>query len=196
MPNWTGDDGVSVYDPSGGTVPDTLVPDTLVPAAGLITDEWMTPPTVFDPLNEEFKFTVDAAADERTHQLPSWFGRGGTEPDGLKAAWRGSVWCNCPFSDIEPWVAKAWLSVDPRRGPLRPGCIVMILPATRTESRWWQTYVEPWRDGHSAEVLAAGGISFSVRFLNRRTHFIPPPRVKASSPRFGCCLLIWQVHRG
>lgn len=103
-------------------------------------DDRRTPGSVFNPLNETHRFTIDAAASADNAKCPRFFDR---KRDGLAQSWAGErVWCNPPYSSIEPWVVKAW-------NEMRRGCelVVMLLPANRTEQGWWQTYVEPRRDG-------------------------------------------------
>lgn len=159
----------------------------------LITDEWMTPPEWYGRWDARYQFTVDAAADERTKQCPVYFGRGGVAPNGLLADWTAheSLFCNMPFSDIEPWVKKAWASIGPQatRGKLHT--VVLLVPS-RTDQLWWLQHVEPYRDGYDAGMLVAEGLTFKVQHLPR-IKFLPPPRVKATTPRFGCSLLEWRV---
>lgn len=136
-----------------------------------------TTPEIFDPLHAEFEFTVDVAAAAHNAKLPRYYTR---SDDGLAQDWTDeTVWCNPPYSSIRPWVAKAW----------RSDCTtVMLLPANRTEQRWWQDLVEPYRDR---------GLGFTVRFLPGRIRFIAPGHTLIGPderPPFGCCLLIWQGH--
>ena len=144
-------------------------------------DDRATPPEVFGPLHERFGFTVDAAASPANAKCERFW----TEADnGLAQPWTGErVWVNPPYSfpNIPAWVAKAW---QEWKGA-GPALIVMLVPANRTEQRWWQRNVEPHRDD---------GGPFSVEFLPGRPRFIryedgiirPNER-----PPFGCCLLIW-----
>lgn len=37
------------------------------------TDQWATPQDFFDKLNEEFHFTLDAAADEFNHKCKKYY---------------------------------------------------------------------------------------------------------------------------
>jgi len=154
-------------------------------------DDRATTPEVFDPLHARFGFTVDVAASIENAKLPSFYT---AQEDGLAASWKGErVWCNPPYSSIEPWVAKAqveWLgqpghnrySGDGFRGA---ELIVMLLPANRTEQGWWQRQVEPVRDrpgGPRTEFLSG-----RLRFLKPgQKHIAPNER-----PPFGCVLLIW-----
>jgi hypothetical protein len=101
--------------------------------------------------------------------------------DGLRQSWAGErVWCNPPYSSLEPWVAKANRSVN-------AALVVMLVPANRTEQGWWQRHVEPWRDGRDA-------LGPRLEFLPGRPRFIKHghDRVEPNQrPPFGCCLLIW-----
>ena len=131
---------------------------------------------VFNPLHERFDFTIDVAASPENAKLPRYFT---TADDGLAQSWADErVWCNPPYSNIGPWVEKAHSS--------DADLVVMLLPANRTEQRWWQGWVEPNRD--------CGGV-LRVEFLPGRMRFIVPPAdsVKPNDrPPFGCCLLIWD----
>jgi phage N-6-adenine-methyltransferase len=145
-------------------------------------DDRGTHPNDFDPLNDRFHFTLDAAAADHNAKCARYFTR---DDDGLVQSWaRERVWCNPPFSDIGAWVRKAW--TEQQRGPDRPEVIVMLLPANRTEQRWWQDLVEPFRDS------ARGGLH--VEFLPGRMRFIRAGQTDVGPnerPPFGCCLLIW-----
>jgi phage N-6-adenine-methyltransferase len=152
-------------------------------------DNLETPVEFFAPLHERFGFTLDVAALPHNAKLPRYFT---PEQDGLAQSWGGErVWCNPPYSDIEPWVRKAW------DGRWLPGeahgaeLVVMLLPANRTEQGWWQRWVEPWRD-HGYEAGQMGAMR--VEFLPGRLRFIKygHDRVEPNQrPPFGCCLLIW-----
>ena len=90
------------------------------------------------------------------------------------------VFCNPPYSDIRPWVEKAWIEAP------QAELVVMLLPANRTEPTWWQELVEPFRD-RPEQLLR-------VEFLKGRLRFIQAGRTEIGPnerPPFGCCLLIW-----
>jgi len=62
----------------------------------------------------------------------------------------------------------------------------MLAPANRTEQRWWQESIEPFRD--------RGGV-LKTEFLPRRINFGSRDNLgawSASSAPFGCVLLIWE----
>jgi phage N-6-adenine-methyltransferase len=141
-------------------------------------DDRALPEADFEKLNLRFGFTIDAAAATHNRKLERFYS---IENSGLLASWAGErVYCNPPFSNIRPWIEKAWLETD---CPL----IVMLLPANRTEQTWWQALVEPTRD--------RPGSPLRVEFLPGRMRFLNPGEtgVKPNSrPPFGCCLLIWN----
>jgi len=128
----------------------------------------------FYPLHERFEFTIDVAASAHNAKLPRFYS---LEEDGLAQDWSGErVWCNPPYSNIEPWVEKA------HGGGAE--LVVMLLPANRTEQGWWQRHVEPYR--------RAG--SLTVEFLAGRMRFLKPGQseIKPNErPPFGCCLVIF-----
>lgn len=143
-------------------------------------DDRATTPEVFDPLNERFGFTIDVAAAAHNAKCALYFT---AEDDGLEQSWAGeSVWCNPPYSDIAPWVEKAWAECS---GAIS---IVLLLPANRTEQNWWQEMVEPYRDRPDSPLR--------VEFLRGRIRFIAQGKAEVGPnerPPFGCCLLIWQA---
>lgn len=138
---------------------------------------------------------LDVAACEESHLADRYFTKA---DDGLTKRWEGRVWCNPPFSDIEPWVMKAWTAA---------GCcdvIAMLLPASRTEQGWWQDLVEPLRDGrkniragHRLTLIAHSLYTppLTTHFLPGRTRFGHPGNrdgIGVGSPPFGCVLLVWR----
>ena len=50
------------------------------------TCEWETPQQLFDDLNAEFRFTIDACATPENAKCPAYYTR---EQDGLKQKWGG-----------------------------------------------------------------------------------------------------------
>jgi phage N-6-adenine-methyltransferase len=148
-------------------------------------DERATSPEVFAPLHERFRFSIDVAALPHNAKCERFYT---PDDDGLAQSWAGErVWCNPPYSSIEPWVCKAWREiVDDGRRYLPGGAelIVMLLPANRTEQGWWQRQVEPFR--LQGRVL--------VEFLPGRLRFIAHDATEIrpnERPPFGCCLVIW-----
>lgn len=139
-------------------------------------DDRRTPRWLFDQLDNEFRFTLDAAASHENALCSSYFT---VAEDGLKRQWKGSVWCNPPFSDCGAWVRKANYEATYVES------VVLLLPANRTEQKWWQETVEPNRE-HRIET----------RFLPGRLRFDTPPGTysdpRGNRPPFGCVLLVWR----
>jgi len=141
-------------------------------------DDRATHWTDFGPLNDRFGFTIDVAAAAHNAKCDRYYDR---DTDGLSQDWGGeTVWCNPPFSDLAPWIRKAWAEHT-------RATIVMLLPANRTEQSFWQLMVEPYRD--------RPGSPLRTEFMPGRMRFIKPGRTSIemdSRPPFGCMLLIWQ----
>lgn len=139
-------------------------------------DNLATTPEMFAPLNARFRFTLDAAALPHNTKLPRFFT---PEDNGLAQSWSGErVWCNPPYSNLEPWCEKARTS--------DAELAVLLVPANRCEQGWWQRQVEPYRDR---------GAGLRVEFLPGRPRFIKHgfDRVEPNQrPPFGCALLIWS----
>ncbi len=127
-----------------------------------MSDSWKTPPDIFTPLNNLYRFSIDACAEEWNAQVPKYWTQ---EQNGLKQTWRNEIiWCNPPYGRglITPWVVKAL--------GFKAYITVMLLPV-RTATPWFEMI---WDAHRNKEV--------SIDFLRHRIAFIPPPGVMASSP--------------
>lgn len=148
-------------------------------------DDRALTPEEFAKLHARFNFTIDVAASEKNAKLPRFYT---VETDGLKASWAGErVYCNPPYSNIRPWLEKAWAEMSKMRAEDCPEIVVMLLPANRTEQRWWQECLEPFRDRR--------GNNPRVEFLPGRMRFLAPDALEIKPnerPPFGCCLVIWE----
>lgn len=152
-------------------------------------DDRRTPDSLWLPLNERYQFTLDVAASPENAKCDRYYTR---EDDGLTQSWAGErVWCNPPYSDCRAWVAKAWQSMNDPRGGAE--LVVMLLPANRCEQSWWQSLVEPWRDGR---VEVHRGVTLTTDFLPGRLRFDVPDGTysdpRGNRPPFGCVLLTWR----
>lgn len=169
-------------------------------------DDRETPADVFDPLDLEFRFTLDVAAARHNAKCPRYYALGptpGFDPrqgslfpelfvgdeealgiDGLRQPWAAGerIWCNPPFSDITPWV---------RRATYCHATVVMLLPANRTEQPWWQTFIEHQRDGR-AKWLSSPQTRFLAgrRCFRKRGEEIGNKTSK--NPPFGLVIVIWD----
>lgn len=150
-----------------------------------------TPRELFAKLNQEFRFTLDAAASHGNALCDRYFtpegrfskGQWQSGHNGLTGSWAGErVWCNPPFSELLEWTDKAWNEQGDT--PV----IVMLVPANRTDRLWWQKNVAPYVKKKR----------FDVRWFAERHRFtvdggkpILNKQGKVGSPSFACALLIW-----
>lgn len=158
-------------------------------------DDRETPPCVFDPLNEEFRFTLDAASSHQNRKCDRYCTLDGTwraipgedtpqllgTANGLLSPWHGErVWINPPFSLLSPWVEKAWND--------GAEVVCMLLPNNRQEQPFWQDMIEPFRD--------RPGSILSTRFLRKRRPFLHLGKGignrTSKNPPFGLVLVIWD----
>lgn len=96
-------------------------------------DEWETPRDLFEKLDREFHFTLDACASEANRKCDRYYTR---EDNGLDKPWRDEVvWCNPPYSKIKAWVEKA----ENERN--REGATVVMLVPARTDTQWFHNHV-------------------------------------------------------
>jgi len=104
------------------------------------SDEWSTPLDLYASLDAEFHFTLDAAATAENARSPTFLTR---DQDALLARWglipshrtgRPVVWLNPPYSKIRLFMAK--VAQEAARG-----CTVVCLLPSRTDTRWFHTYV-------------------------------------------------------
>jgi site-specific DNA-methyltransferase (adenine-specific) len=97
------------------------------------SDEWATPQSFFEELNEEFHFTLDPCANSENHKCDKWFNK---EQNGLSADWGGNVvFCNPPYSEIEKWVAKAFYESR------KDNTVVVLLIPARTDTKYFHNYI-------------------------------------------------------
>src|SRR3990167_10304277 len=110
-------------------------------------DEWQTPQALFECINAEFHFDLDAAARRGNSKCEAYM------EDGLRFPWRGRVvWCNPPYSDLPTWVARAWHQCQEQQNT-----VVMLIPAY-TDPRYWSDVIIAHAD--------------EVRFLKGRVSFL------------------------
>lgn len=112
------------------------------------SDEWATPSDVFDRLNNEFNFNLDACATDFNRKCENYFTQA---ENGLKQSWGGyRVFCNPPYSNISEWVKKAYYE------SYKADTLICLLIPARTDTRYFQEYIL-----HRAEI----------RFIKGRLHF-------------------------
>lgn len=113
------------------------------------TDEWYTPPYVFDALGCEFDVDVASPGVGYTPWIPAKaFLTVASHGSGLDVKWRGFAWMNSPFggrNGLVPWLAKFFDHGDG-----------IALTPDRTSAPWWQD-AAPKAD---AILFTAGKIKF------------------------------------
>ena len=137
--------------------------------------DWETPRALFERLNAEFEFGLDAAALSHNACCAEYLGPNHADPerrDGLVVEWAttdlASVWVNPPYGrSIGAWVQKASTEGLSRR-------VVALLPA-RTDTQWWHKYVM-----EAAEI----------RLLRGRVKFALGGRSVGPAP-FPSCVVVW-----
>jgi phage N-6-adenine-methyltransferase len=112
---------------------------------------WRTPEALYRALDQEFSFTLDAAADDGNAVCDKFFDYA---TDALQQSWAGErVFCNPPYGkELESWVRKAMLESQDA-GAL----VVMVLPA-RTGNIWFHRYVLP----HAEVRFIRGRLSYQL----------------------------------
>lgn len=114
-----------------------------------MSTEWETPQDLFDTLNQEFMFTVDACASDVNAKLPRYWTK---DDNGLTKDWAGEVvWLNPPYDkDIWRWIEKAY------EESLRGATVVALLQGRFTDNKMWHDWVMR---------------SSEIRFIKDRLHF-------------------------
>jgi site-specific DNA-methyltransferase (adenine-specific) len=119
------------------------------------SDKWMTPPELYQKLNDEFHFNFDPC--------PIDWVEGG--PDGLSIEWGTSTFCNPPYSNVAKWIKKA--SEEAAKGKR----VVMLINAI-TDTKAFHDYIY-----NKAEIRFIKG---RVSFINPDEPDKRMPNVKAS----------------
>jgi len=137
-------------------------------------DYWQTPVEIFNALDAEFGFYLDAAASQSNTLCGHYL----TELDNaLNCEWvsYGPVWVNPPYSDITPWVRKADEQCRRQGQP-----VVMLVPAD-ISTGWFS--------------LAMESVDEVRLFTGGRVQFLSVSRTgkRQSNPK-GSLFLIWRPY--
>tara|TARA_R100000664_G_scaffold11263_1_gene18360 strand:+ start:11993 stop:12487 length:495 start_codon:yes stop_codon:yes gene_type:complete len=94
---------------------------------------WRTPSWLFNELNEEFNFDLDAAAHSGNKLCSNYIS---PEEDALKVEWEGgSIFCNPPYGkDVGKFVKKAYEES-------RKNKTIVLLVFARTDTRWFHDFI-------------------------------------------------------
>lgn len=98
------------------------------------SDEWETPQEIFEGLNKDYNFTLDPCATKENAKCKKYFT---IENDGLFRSWKNeTVFMNPPYGrNIGKWIAKAY------NESVKHNALVVCLIPSRTDTKWWHTYV-------------------------------------------------------
>jgi len=137
--------------------------------------EWATPPEVFDPLNEEFRFTLDPCATAENAKCARFF----TEQDnGLIQDWgHERVFMNPPYGrEVYAWTRKALNSA------MAGALVVGLLPAS-TDLAWWH------------EDVIGCAEELELRWYRGRVRFLTGGPYRASG-FFPSVAVVWRPYLG
>lgn len=147
-------------------------------------DRWQTPPEIFQNLNREFRFEIDAAANSSNSLCPRYFS---LENSAMHNEWDAPTWCNPPYStgSVPKFITRASEQFAKHQQP-----IVMLVPASTGEG-WFLGALKACteirfivsggpKQGHSSN--ASGRLSF----LHYET------QEPMSGNKGGSMLLIWH----
>lgn len=165
--------------------------------------DWETPPDFFKKLNDEFHFTLDAAADHENALCQAYYTKDGgffkdsergyqwvTDNDGLSGSWQNyRVFCNPPYdSSLIDWVAKA---------AKREAEVAVLLLPPSVDTKWFHQYCWPMSSTDGVRIVQRGtfeGISHShyeILFNRGRLRFWHDGK-PGMDPRAGNMLAIFR----
>lgn len=127
------------------------------------TDEWYTPPHVFNALGGSYDMDVASPGKSVTPWIPAVHF---IERNSLYEQWSGFIWMNPPFgrrNGIEPWLEKFF---EHSNG--------IALTPDRTSAPWWQQFAP------RAELIL---------FVSPKIKFIDASGKPGSSPAQGTSLM-------
>ena len=136
-----------------------------------MSERWRTPEEVFNPLNEEFCFDLDVAADEELASISTY------SKDSLNLAdWPGrTIWCNPPYGrKLELFVRRC--AIEAMKDETK---IVVALIPLRCRAAWW----------HEAVI----GKAVEVRCVRKRIKFKRPDGTRGKyTGSCDSCIVIWH----
>lgn len=135
-------------------------------------ERWQTPPEVWNPVHREFRFDLDAFADDVTKRLPNFIS---PQQDAMKPQeWPGKrIWMNPPYGrKLAPCMLRGFQ--EAAKGKLVVACIPL-----RGRGGWWHDYVLGW----AKEIL----------YVRKRVKFIRPDGTRGKFT--GSCdtvMVVWD----
>ncbi len=138
---------------------------------------WRTPRALFDALDNEFGFELDAAATSENSLCEDYFGPDHSylhRRDALECPWdRSTVYCNPPYGrGVGKWVEHAWKQS-------RAGATVVLLVMACTDTAWWHDFA--WK-------------ADEIRLVRRRLRFTRSDGTPAAAAPKGSAIIIFRSH--
>jgi len=133
------------------------------------SSNWETPTDLFDELNLEFGFTLDAAASDDNALCDDYYTR---EQDGAIQRWAGhTVFVNPPYDhkSLTRFMDKA-LAEMVGNGVTT----VLLYPAHKTDQKWWHKL---WR------LYLSGQYKIEIRWVKGRLTFGLPPELRKENEK-------------
>jgi len=134
--------------------------------------EWETPKELFEALDREYHFTLDAAS---THENALCSKHYTAQEDGLAQSWAGeTVFCNPPYDrHVDRWVRKA-------RAETENGATTVLLIPARTDTRMFHDLIKD----RAEVVFLRGRLMFTLGGVKRTRAPFPSMLVvfRASAP--------------
>lgn len=129
------------------------------------SDEWTTPPDLFQGLTREFKFTLDPCS---THENALCSHHYTIVENGLSKDWGDNVvFMNPPYSNVAAWMKKAYQSS-------RNGATVVSLIPARTDTNFWHEFATKGEIRLIRGRLKFSGSRTSAPFPSAIVIFRPP----------------------
>lgn len=101
-----------------------------------LKDDFRTPRDIFNQLDKRYgPFEIDVAAHCENNLCENYFD---IKMNGLNQIWKGKVWSNPPYDDIESWLKKGIRSLN--EGDCE---LVCFLIPSYTDLAYWHDYIFP-----------------------------------------------------
>ena len=166
----------------------SLFPDLVAPVVGgdYTSDDWYTPREIVAWADDVLGgIDTDPAWSPNSHVRPRVVAVDGRKADGLAAEWVGSVWCNPPYSDPEPWIKRCALHPEPAL------MLIKFDPSTAAWGRWiWPYASAVVVYGRRVKFERPGELPAAAPFPSASVYFGPDPWFEKlkEAPGAGCVL--------
>ena len=95
-------------------------------------DEWSTPQSFFDQINNIFNFTLDPCATDLNAKCKKYYT---ILDDGLSKSWQDEVvFVNPPYSKNKEWIKKCY------EESIKHDITVAVLIPVRSDTKYWHQY--------------------------------------------------------